>query len=262
MTTRVQFPTWLPTAAACLSALFALSAQAEVVPPSDVQTLDSYVVNNKYFAPGNPAMYEFGGVNVLSIANRPGTFVELCLEFFVPGADVPRTLSDGWGSSALAGSQQATAQALLSHTVGTFNTMRDAFNASGGWGNAANGDAGERLAGFSGAMQTALWEIIMDTGLSSSNGVFGLYHGVFAAGTQGSYATQYADEFLGHLADGSWTDQGGMTYTFADSGDNQDHILVQLADNKVPEPASALLVGMGLLAIRSARRQRKVASHT
>ena len=251
---------WIAGAAVCVAVLAATPAGAEVVLASDVQVLNSYTATNKYLATGAAGpqtVFEFGGVNEISIASRPGTFLELCLEFFVPGGGAPRNLNDGWGGSLLDAGQQATAQALLSNTVSTFYGMRDAYVANGGDTNAANADAGERLQGYGGAMQAALWEIIMDTDLSTTiAGAFGIYHGRYAPGMASNYQTLYTDEFLGHLADGSWTDQGGLRYVFADSGDDQDHILVQTDPGKVPEPASALLLGVGLLAMRSVRRQR------
>ena len=162
---------------------------------------------------------------------------DLCAEFYIPGAPTPPSygLSLGFGPGVDA-TEETGIRLLISNTLPFFEAERIAGNT----------DAAEVYAS---AIQIAYWEIIEDTNDSlitdSTNPLAGTFQVDFnyvSSDPDTSPARLQAEAFLASISSGSWTDQGGYIYHYADTDGSQDRLWI--ATSVVPEPSMAVLLGL------------------
>lgn len=106
------------------------------------------------------------------------------------------------------------------------------------WGTEASGDA-EREAG----LQLAIWSTVYSDGFENST-----------YGDIGDFYKGYISSLPGEDLWGSLANHYAIAYTFDNSGNKQQDLLVQL--NPVPEPGTLLLLGMGIAGLGAAGRKR------
>ncbi len=161
---------------------------------------------------------------------------DVCFDMFTgPTGSSSYSVTEGFGS--LNASQESATRALFSNALNDFIFARDNL----GYPVAAEVGA---------AIQMALWEIVED-----SNPVLSLDEGsadagilsVDIAGSAGgntANAIALAGTYLGNIQSGTWTDQGGFNYYYADAGSEQDRLWVTI--EPIPEPSTALAALLGL----------------
>jgi len=172
---------------------------------------------------------------------------DICAEMFVgPTGSSTYEVSAGFG--ALDPDQSFTARLLFSNTLSDFITARDTSTY-------------DDAAAIGAAIQMAFWEIAEDSlgtttpSLDETNPFSGDLDvdgfGVSYSGPTAA-AISLAESYLANIRNGSWADQGGLYYYYADAGSEQDRLWIGI--QPIPEP-SAMLLGLagGMLLVRRRR---------
>ncbi|MBB5686423.1 PEPxxWA-CTERM sorting domain-containing protein [Sphingobium boeckii] len=238
------------------------AASAEIVQAADITLVQNALQNNKYSVNGT-ASFQFGGVNVINVKNQ-GELLSFCSQFFIGGADGDVDITPGLALFTPLRQQQIAA--LFSNALPLFNLAADNYRALNGGSLAYNpaldaefnGSSATNYARYGAALQNAFWEITDETApgasLDLASGNFGVFSGRFDAERD-----QLSSDWLANVRDGTWTDNGGVNYFYADSGSNQDHLWVSTA--AVPEPATwaMMITGFGFIGSGMRRRSAKMA---
>lgn len=175
------------------------------------------------------------------------TAYDFCSELF-DGPTGTSTYNLSFGLGNYTASQQSAIGALFSNALPLFITQENTI--------------GGAVEIYGAALQMALWEIVEDGSpyftldeLDPQNALQTLSVNLAATGGSGSDEGQaflLAESWLDQISSGSWTDQGGLFYAYADTNGDQNRLLVSLTP--IPEPSVALLGLMGgLLAFRRRR---------
>jgi hypothetical protein len=201
-----------------------------------------------------PASYP---VNPVSLKNSELTLADLssievfdiCAEMFVgPTGSSTYDVSAGFG--ALDPDQSLATRLLFSNTLSDFITARDTLPYD---------DAST----IGAAIQMAFWEIAEDslgttTPSLDDNGAFPGQLNVDGFGVSYSgkadAAILLAESYLTNIRTGSWVDQGGLYYYYADATGEQDRLWVGL--EQIPEPSAMLLGFAGGMLLLCRRRWR------
>lgn len=175
--------------------------------------------------------------------------LDLCAEMFVgPTGSSTYDLSSGFGS--ISADRAAAAQILLSNTLDDFLFARSGLSSD-------DPDV------VGAAIQIAFWEIAED---STNIGELSLNEGLLFAndlsvlGFTGGYTGETADAialaetYLTNIRNGTWVNEGGFNYFYADSATEQDRLWITTGINIVPEPSTALLAFLGSLFLLRRRR--------
>jgi hypothetical protein len=245
--------------AVLLSAALALPAAAQNVPPGD------RILENAFYATDIPFLYDPGpvaqpqlaGFNLQTVNGFGSGYVyDFCADFFT-GADNGATYQVTSGFNGLA-PYESEIRALFSNALPGFNSLLNQYIAlnGGDWAyNATYAAQYDQLQGYAAGMQIALWEIIHEQTSDLSIDDDGLLAGSFRIdvsnppNARADLGDNRAEEFLTNIRTGTWTDQGSISYYFADGGSDQDRLWMV-----VPEPSTALLGAFGLLALLRRRR--------
>jgi hypothetical protein len=249
-------------ATALLGLALVLPGAAQTITPGNPDN-SFYAEEIPFLVNSDPVLSQLAGLNVRTVPGYgPGYVYDFCADFLT-GADDLATfnVSPGLGGG-LGSGQQDEIEALFSHALPTFVEMLNSYIlANGGdWAEQTDGPLGEQfnaLVGYAGGMQVALWEIIHETSGDLSIDSEGSMEGNFRvepvnpANPRAEIARENAETFLLNIRDGVWVDTGGINYYYADplGEDQQDRLWVT-----VPEPSSALLGALGLLAVIRRRR--------
>ncbi len=243
-------------------AALALPAAGQSVPPGD-RTLE-----NAFGTPGFQFLYgpvpniqpQLADFNLQTINGfGPGYVYDFCADFFTGDEDAATFgVTEGFG---VISSKEAQVRALFTNALPVFNTMLDDYIAlnGGDWAeNAAFAAEFDDLQAYGAGMQIALWEIIHEQTAELSQLSIndeGAFPGSFRvdvsapSNTRADLGEDFAEQFLTSIRTGTWTNQGGVNFYYAEGGDDQDRLWMV-----VPEPSSALLGGIGLLALLRRRR--------
>jgi hypothetical protein len=248
----------LPALTPALLAAAMLPASAQTVPPGD-RTLENafYATDIQFLHGAGPTLQpQLAGFNLQTITGfGPGYVFDFCADFFT-GDNSSATFSVTSGFGGLSGQDEI--EALFSNALPAFRGMLNDYIAlnGGDWAyNATFADEYDDLQGYAAGMQIALWEIIHEqTGDLSINDE-GATPGSFridvsaAPNVRADLGDDFAETFLTNVRTGTWTDQGNISYYFADGGSDQDRLWMV-----VPEPSSALLGAFGLMVLLRRRR--------
>ncbi|MCH7225812.1 hypothetical protein [Haloferula sp. A504] len=171
---------------------------------------------------------------------------DICAEMFVgPTGSSTYSVSEGFGP--LTGSQESAARALFSNAISEFVLARDTLVQD------------PDVVGV--AIQIAYWEIVEDPVITSNLSLddLGAFPGDlsivdFASGYSGvtADAVSLAETYLANVRSGTWTDQGGLTYYYADATGEQDRLWI--TTGVIPEPSVALLGLLGGVLLLRRRR--------
>lgn len=234
----------LAVAAPALAQNFILDDSAPYAPNSYRHTND-YAVGEVSFNNGTGK----GGSDPYSVdpVSLKETFVTLdnstevrvydvCFEMFVgPTGSSSYNVTEGFGT--MNASQESATRALFSNALNDFIFARDNL------GFTAAAEVGA-------AIQMALWEIVEDTdpvlSLDEGSADAGILSVDIAGSASGSTASAIAlaGTYLGNIQSGTWTDQGGFNYYYADAGSEQDRLWI--TTTPIPEPSAALTALLGL----------------
>jgi hypothetical protein len=109
---------------------------------------------------------------------------------------------------------------------------------------------------FGAAIQLAIWEIAEETSgsLDLSSGNFNI------AGSDADAATlqavSLASQWITNIQNSTWTDQGGISYFYADGGGEQSRLWATVGGaTTIPEPSTAILGMFGGLFFMLRRRR-------
>lgn len=249
-------------AIALLGTALALPCAAQTITPGNPDN-SFYAVDISFLVGSDPTQLQLAGLNVRTIPGYgPGYVYDFCADFLTgvenqSSFNVSAGLGGGLGSG-----QQDQIEALFSHALPEFIALLNAYiGANGGdWAEETTGDLGEdfnALVGYAGGMQVAMWEIIHDTSGDLSIDSEGSMEGNFRVepvdpeNLRADSARDNAEDFLTNIRNGVWTDIGGITYYYANPQDEADQDRIWMT---VPEPSSALLGALGLLAALRRRR--------
>lgn len=251
-------------ATALLGMTLALPCAAQTITPGNPDN-SFYAEDIPFLVDSDPTQLQLAGLNVRTISGYgPGYVYDFCADFLT-GADNLSSfnVTPGFGGG-LGSGQQDQIEALFSHSLPEFIELLDAYIlANGGdWAEQTTGPLGDQfnaLVGYAGGMQVALWEIIHETSGDLSIDSEGAMEGDFRvepvpgdpANPRAEIARANAETFLANIRNGVWTDTGGITYYYANPEDEADQDRLWMT---VPEPSSALLGALGLLALMRRRR--------
>lgn len=216
--------------------------------PLTYRSTNDYVVGEVSFSnpTGLPDPFAFDpvGFKRTTVVTPSGAEVSVwdaCAQLFEgPTGSSTYTVTAGFGASGWSGSQIDQIQALYSNAlilftneVGDYDTARP----------------------FGAAIQIALWEIAEET--AGSIDLLGGDFNIVGSDTDAETlaALDLAEEWIDNIQDGTWTDQGGISYFYADAGDEQNRLWATAGVTTVPEPSSALLGILGGLFLVSRRRR-------
>lgn len=199
-----------------------------------------------------PASYPVDPVSLknteLTLADLSSIEVfDICAEMFVgPTGSSTYDVSAGFG--AMDPDQSLATRLLFSNTLSDFITARDTLTYD---------DAST----IGAAIQMAFWEIAEDSlgtttpSLDGANAFSGELD-VDGFGTAYSGKTDdailLAESYLANIRNGTWTDQGGLYYYYADATGEQDRLWVGL--EQIPEPSVMLLGLVGGMVLLRRRR--------
>lgn len=163
---------------------------------------------------------------------------DVCFEMFVgPTGASSYNVAVGFGS--MSASQESATRALFSNTLDDFIFARD---------NLTYDEAAE----IGAAIQMALWEIVEDNSGILTLDELDLGAGLLSVDIAGSdggttaNAIALAEGYLDNIQAGTWTDQGGYNYYYADAGSEQDRLWITTGVTVIPEPSTALVAVLGL----------------
>ena len=251
-------------ATAVLGMALALPAAAQTITPGNPDN-SFYAEDIPFLVGGDPVQPQLAGLNVRTIPGYgPGYVYDFCADFLTGANNLSAfNVTPGFGGS-LGSGQQDQIEALFSHALPTFVQMLDSYIiANGGdWAEETDGALGlqfNALVGYAGGMQVALWEIIHDTSGDLSIDSEGALAGNFRveplaadpANPRAESARENAETFLENIRDGVWVDIGGINYYYANPQEESDQDRLWVT---VPEPSTALLGALGLLAVLRRRR--------
>jgi hypothetical protein len=248
----------LPARILILCACGQLPLAAQSVPPGDRTLENAFFASDVQFLydPGPTLQPQLAGFNLQTITGfGPGYVYDFCADFFT-GDNSGATYDVSSGFGTLPG--QSDIQALFSNALPGFRgLLQDYIDLNGGdWSyNPTYASEYDELQGYAAGMQIALWEIIHEQSDDLSIDDEGATPGSFrvdvsaAPNTRAALADDFAETFLANVRTGTWTNQGGISYHFADGGSDQDRLWMV-----VPEPSSALLGAFGFLVLLRRRR--------
>lgn len=175
--------------------------------------------------------------------------LDICAEMFVgPTGASTYDISLGFGS--ISADRADAARVLLSNTLDDFLFARSGLSSDD-----------PNVVGA--AIQIAFWEIAEDPigfllpsldegqGFAGDLSVLG-----FASGYSGTTADAItlAESYLANIRNGTWTDEGGFNYYYADAATEQDRLWITTGITTIPEPSTALLGLLGGLLLLRRRR--------
>ncbi|MGB6220491.1 PEP-CTERM sorting domain-containing protein [Haloferula sp.] len=217
------------------------------------ERVDGLTVGNILFnnteGGGIPDPFEIDpvGATITEVTTATGTFTafDICAEMFVgPNDSSSYQVTQGFGS--LNAGQQVLVAKLFSNTLVDFFVARD------------GGDRTE-AAIIGAALQMAFWEIVEDPTFNSTpsldenspnagNISISGYTASYSGDTQAAMIR--AQTYLDQLD--TWTDNGGLTYFYADNATEQDRLWVTF--EAIPEPSTALLAMLGMITLLRRKR--------
>lgn len=189
---------------------------------------------------------------VTGVILADGTQVEvldICAEMFVgPTGASTYDISSGFGT--ISADRADAARTLLSNTLEDFLFARAGLSSDD-----------PNVVGA--AIQIAFWEIAEDPvsfsnlsldPLGSSPGDLSIID--FASGYSGATAdaVSLAESYLANIRSGTWTNEGGFNYYYADAATEQDRLWITTGINTIPEPSTTLLGLIGGLLLLRRRR--------
>lgn len=216
--------------------------------PSTYRSINDYVVGEVSFdnttGPSTPYSTDPVGFKRTTVVTPGGAEVDVwdaCAELFVgpTGASTytvtPGLAASGWNATQIdqVGALYSNALILLTNELGDYDTARP----------------------FGAAIQMALWEIAEETA-----GSLDLTAGDFNVASSDSdaetlQAISLASQWIADIQSGNWTNNGGISFFYADGGTEQDRLWATFGVVSVPEPSVALLGSLAALCFVSRRRR-------
>ena len=216
--------------------------------PSTYRSINDYAVGEVSFnnttGPQSPYSTDPVGFKRTTVVTPSGAEVSVwdaCAELFIgPTGSSSYTVTAGLSQSGWSANQIDQVQALYSNALLLFVGELGDYDAARPYG---------------AAIQIALWEIAEETSgsLDLLSGDFNLSSN--AGDTATTDAVALATQWISNIQNSTWTDQGGISYFYADGGSEQNRLWATPGVTTVPEPSVALLgILGGMLVIRRRRR--------
>ncbi|MBB5352631.1 hypothetical protein HNR46_002879 [Haloferula luteola] len=218
--------------------------------PETYHHTNSWVVDQVGFntTSGTMTVVPVGGyrTTVITPDGSSVSVYDFCSELYV-GLSTPPVYDVSVGLGSLSTAKQDALQVFLSNALPLFLSTSTGTYAA--------------------AIQLGIWEIIEDGNpylgldptytLDSSIAGQNLSANIADTGVgDATDAVNLANSWLANVTDGTWSDEGGMTYFYADSVDGQqDRIWVALGTVTIPEPSVALLGLVGTFGLVLRRRR-------